>query len=61
MEQADQAATREDVRRAAFRRAMARAGAVVQWPAGEPVPPDAYAPISIDGPPMFEQIIADRR
>jgi prevent-host-death family protein len=48
-------------RPAAFRRALAEAGAEVQWPSGPPVSPEERAPLDIVGPTISEQIIADRR
>jgi prevent-host-death family protein len=48
-------------RQAAFRRALEEAGVVVQWPSGPPVSPDERAPLEVPGPPISEQIIADRR
>jgi prevent-host-death family protein len=44
-----------------FRRALQEAGVTVHWPSGEPVSPTERTPIQIAGPPLSEQIIADRR
>ena len=51
----------EGARQAAFRRAMEDAGAILEWPSGDPVPRDEYAPIAVEGRPLSEQIITDRR
>src|SRR4051812_29329849 len=51
----------EAAKEAQYRRAMEEAGLIVQYPSGEPVPREAYQPIEIEGPPLSEQIIADRR
>ena len=47
---------------AAFRWRMQEAGLVVRWSSGQPVPlSEREPPIQIEGPPLSEQIIADRR
>jgi prevent-host-death family protein len=51
----------EASRQAAFRRAMEEAGAVTQWPSGDPVPLSEYRPLKIEGPPISDDIIRDRR
>lgn len=51
----------ETARRASFRQALAAAGVVVQWRTGAPGPLDAQRPITVEGPPVSEQIIAERR
>ena len=40
---------------------MEKAGLVTQWPTGEPVPISERQPIAVEGPPLSEQIIAERR
>src|SRR5215472_5817188 len=40
---------------------MEEAGLVIRWPSGEPVPLSERNPIEIEGPPLSEQIIAERR
>jgi prevent-host-death family protein len=44
-----------------FRRTLQETGVTVQWPSGSPVAPAERNPIEIAGPPLSEQIIADRR
>jgi prevent-host-death family protein len=48
-------------RQAAFRRALADMGVRVHWPSGTPVDPADRVLIEVPGPPLSEQIIADRR
>lgn len=47
-------------RYAAFRRAMEAAG-LITWPAGRPVQPGDYAPVEVEGQPLSEQILDERR
>ena len=51
----------EEAREARFRQLMEEAGLVIRWPSGEPVPLSERNPIEIEGPPLSEQIIAERR
>ena len=51
----------DPTRRAEYRRRMEAAGLVVGWPTGEPVPLSERHPIAIEGPPVSEQILAERR
>ncbi len=44
-----------------FRRRLAEAGVVVHWPEGSPVPPHERRRIRVEGPPISEQIIEERR
>ena len=48
-------------RQAAFRRALEDAGVAVQWSSAPPMDPVDRALIEAPGPPISEQIIADRR
>ena len=48
-------------RHAQYRRLMEEAGLVTRWPAGERVRPAERQPIEIEGGPLSEQILADRR
>ena len=45
-------------REALFRRRVEEAGLVVRWSTGEPV---TFKPLDLDGPPLSEEIIANRR
>lgn len=58
-----EAAESEDkpAREIRFRQAMADAGITVRLPTGHPVSPNDRQPLRIQGPPLSEQIIADRR
>ena len=51
----------EEAREARFRQLLKAAGIVVHFPEGPPVDPNDRHPIHIDGPPLSEQIIADRK
>jgi prevent-host-death family protein len=46
---------------AAFRQALEDMGMVVQWPNGPGVALSERSPLPIAGPPLSEQILADRR
>jgi Arc/MetJ family transcription regulator len=46
---------------AQFRQAMEAAGLEVHWPSGELAPASEYKPLEIEGTPLSEQILADRR
>jgi prevent-host-death family protein len=46
---------------AQFHRALKEFGVTIHWPSGEPVSPAERTPIQVAGPPLSEQIIADRR
>jgi prevent-host-death family protein len=46
---------------ARFRRAAEAAGLVIRYPSGPPVLPSERKLIHVSGPPLSEQIIADRR
>ena len=48
-------------RETAFRRALEEAGLLVQWPIGSHGPLHERVLLAIAGPPLSEQIIADRR
>jgi antitoxin (DNA-binding transcriptional repressor) of toxin-antitoxin stability system len=48
-------------REAAFQRGLEAAGLVVQWPTGPAVPLHERIRLPIEGSPLSEQIIADRR
>ncbi len=48
-------------REARFRKLLTEAGLVVHFPQGPPVDPSERHPIQIDGPPLSEQIIEDRK
>jgi|SRR6266542_4145895 len=64
LEQLEQAAPGgggDAARQQRYRRAMEEAGLVVQWPTGAPVPLSERRLIEVAGPPISEQIIADRR
>lgn len=50
-----------EAREARFRRSMEEAGLITRWAAGPPVPPSERHPIKFEGPPLSEQLIADRR
>lgn len=54
-------ASTEAEREAAFRRRLAEKGVVVHWTEGPPVPPSKRKPLKIEGQPLSEQIIAERR
>ncbi len=54
-------ASSEAERQAVFRRRLAEKGVVVHWPEGPPVPPGERKPLRIEGQPVSEQIIAERR
>ncbi len=41
--------------------AAERLGIVIHWPSGEDTASSDFKPIEIDGPPVSEDIIADRR
>lgn len=43
------------------RRSMEEAGLIVQWRSGPVVPRSDYQPVVIAGPPLSEQLIAERR
>ena len=51
----------EPARQAAFRRSLEEAGVTVQWSSGPPVDPADRVLVEAPGPPVSEQIIADRR
>ncbi|MDP2935438.1 MAG: type II toxin-antitoxin system Phd/YefM family antitoxin [Dehalococcoidia bacterium] len=51
----------EAEREAIFRRRLAEKGVVVHWTEGPPVPPSERKPLKIEGQPLSEQIIAERR
>jgi prevent-host-death family protein len=51
----------EAARQGRFRRLLEEAGLVVQWSTGDPGPLSEYRPIAVQGPPVSEQIIAERR
>ena len=48
-------------RAARFRLALRESGLTVHWPSGEPVSAAERTRLQIAGPPLSEQIIADRR
>ena len=48
-------------REVAFRRRLAERGVVVHWPEGPPVPLSERSQIKVEGQPVSEQIIAERR
>ena len=50
----------EDPREAAYRRALEEEGLVISWPTGQPVPIEERVVVEIEGPPLSEDIIADR-
>jgi prevent-host-death family protein len=51
----------EEERQARFRRSMEEAGLVTRWSPGRPRPLTERRPIVVEGPPLSEQIIGDRR
>lgn len=48
-------------REAEFRRLLTEEGLVLHWPEGPGVPPSERKPIKVEGQPVSEQIIAERR
>jgi prevent-host-death family protein len=51
----------EVARQALFRRLAEESGAVNGWPSGEREPLNDFLPLELEGPPLSEQIIAERR
>jgi prevent-host-death family protein len=51
----------DSARQAHFRRLAEQAGLIKRWPSGERDPLGDFAPLELEGPPLSEQIIADRR
>ena len=49
------------VRERNFRRRLAEAGVVVRWPEGPSVRPEERPLIHVEGKPISEQVIEDRR
>jgi prevent-host-death family protein len=56
----DDEATDEE-KEARFRESLRKAGVVVHWPSGKPVPREERQLIRVEGPPLSDDIIADRR
>lgn len=54
-------ASSETEREGVFRRRLAEKGVVVHWTEGPPVPSSERTPLKIEGQPLSEQIIAERR
>jgi prevent-host-death family protein len=51
----------DEERDARFRESLKKAGIVVRWPTGKPISRQERHPITFEGPPLSEDIIADRR
>jgi prevent-host-death family protein len=51
----------EQEREARFRRIAQEAGLIIHWPSGRPIPPSERKLIHVEGEPISEQIIRERR